>query len=66
MIVKVNGEEIELEDGKNVSDLLQRYDLQPEAVAVEINYEIIPRFRYGEVQLKLGDCIEIVNFVGGG
>ena len=66
MVVTVNGEKIELEDGKNISDLLQQYDLHPEAVAIEINYEIIPRFRYGEVHLKPGDSIEIVHFVGGG
>ena len=33
---------------------------------MEVNEEIIPKAKYGEVTLKDGDVVEIVSFVGGG
>ena len=66
MKVKVNGENIEIDKAITLVDLLQKYDLHPDAIAVEINYEIIPRFRFAETKIKENDSIEIVHFVGGG
>ena len=66
MKVKVNGEEININEGKTLVELIQHYELHPGSVAVEINFEIIPKFKYPETKLKDGDCIEIVQFVGGG
>jgi len=35
-------------------------------IAVERNGEIVPKGSYGTVELKKGDVIEVVSFVGGG
>ena len=35
-------------------------------IAVERNGEIVPKSKYGETVLADGDCVEVVNFVGGG
>ncbi|MCR5770935.1 MAG: sulfur carrier protein ThiS, partial [Butyrivibrio sp.] len=35
-------------------------------VAVEINMDILPRCDYDLRELKNGDTVEIVSFVGGG
>jgi sulfur carrier protein len=66
MKLKVNGELVETEDQITLKRLLDNYGLQPETIAVEINFEIIPRFKYADTVLKEEDNIEIVHFVGGG
>jgi len=35
-------------------------------VVVEYNYEIVPRERYGEITLRDGDTLEIVQMTAGG
>jgi sulfur carrier protein len=66
MHLQLNGEHIDVNEEITLIELLDSYSLKPETVAIEINFEIIPRFRFGEVHLKEGDTIEIVHFVGGG
>ena len=66
MRVQVNGEEREVEDGVSLSQLLDTLGIERARVAVEVNAEIVRRARHAEVQLKPGDQIEIVTFVGGG
>ena len=66
MKLRVNGEIIETRDAITLNQLLENYGLQPETIAVEINFEIIPRFNYADTILKEEDNIEIVHFVGGG
>ncbi len=66
LVVKVNGEDRRLEEGTSVDGLLERLALQRPGVAVEINREIVPRRRHSAIQLRDGDEVEIVTFVGGG
>ena len=40
--------------------------LDPKKVAVECNLEIVPRSTLAQVELRDGDVLEIVHFVGGG
>jgi thiamine biosynthesis protein ThiS len=40
--------------------------MKPDRVAVELNRDIVPRERWPETQLKDGDRLEVVHFVGGG
>jgi hypothetical protein len=40
--------------------------MKPDRVAVELNREIAPRNTWLEIQIKDGDRLEIVHFVGGG
>lgn len=40
------------------------YDLK--RIAVEHNHRIVPKSQYAATQLRDGDTLEIVSFVGGG
>jgi sulfur carrier protein len=65
MVVKVNGEARELPEGETVRALIERYQLTPEKVAIELNRRLLRGERY-ETALTEGDEVEIVTFVGGG
>jgi len=62
----VNGKEKTLEGEMNISRLLQKKNIRPGIVTVEVNDEVINRKNYDSVFLKAGDRVEIVFFIGGG
>lgn len=64
--IVVNGEPRELEPGTRLLDLLASLSLDPRAVAVEKNGEVLRRTQLGDVELQPGDRLEIVRFVQGG
>jgi len=64
--MKVNGEEIILNEKISLAEFLQSSGYAPEKIAVELNGEIIPRSKYASVILTDADKLEIVSFVGGG
>jgi len=66
MKIRVNGEEKEIADGLNVAHLLEKLQIRPARVVVELNRDIVSREAHGSTLLKEGDAIEIVHFVGGG
>mgnify|MGYP001616438331 CR=1 FL=1 len=66
MRLTVNGETREFDAGLSLLDLLARLGVAPEAVAVELNLEVVPRARLAQVRLSDGDTVEVVSFVGGG
>jgi thiamine biosynthesis protein ThiS len=64
--VVVNGEERRIAGPANLLDLLGQLGLDPRAVVVELNREIVRRPRLAETPVAEGDTIELVHFVGGG
>jgi len=62
----VNGQAREVPDGHSVTDLLADLGLDPRAVAVEHNREILKRDAYEGTPIEEGDTLEIVRFVQGG
>jgi sulfur carrier protein len=46
--------------------LIESLGMKSDRVAVELNREIAPRNRWPQIELKDGDRLEIVHFVGGG
>ena len=66
MKLKLNGTFSEHIEGATVTELLHSLKIRPEGVAVEVNLEIVKRQDYLKRNLKEGDSVEIVNFVGGG
>lgn len=64
-MVIINGVEEEA-SGVSVLDYLNSKGYNVQRVVVEINFEIIPKDRLGEVMINDNDKIEILNFVGGG
>ena len=65
MILKVNGNDLDVPDGTTVRALIERHHLTPEKVAIELNRRLLRTDKYDTV-LKTGDEVEIVTFVGGG
>ncbi len=66
VIIELNGEPFEIEEGLRLSDLIERLELRPTRIAVELNYAVVPKAEYSKVSLKAGDKVEVVHFVGGG
>ena len=66
MKVFYNGECNEIPDGASVADLLRHLELEPKYVAVEVNFELVPRRDHIHHRLQDGDRLEIVTLVGGG
>ncbi|WP_374990349.1 sulfur carrier protein ThiS [Sphingosinicella sp. LHD-64] len=64
--IRVNGEHRRVRDGMTIADLALELGLEPTKVAVERNFEIVPRSTLAEVRIEDGDDFEIVTFVGGG
>jgi thiamine biosynthesis protein ThiS len=66
MNITVNGRPRAVGNGTTIASLLVDLELEPRAVAVELNRDIAPRERFGEQSLAEGDQLEIVTLVGGG
>lgn len=64
--IVLNGEAHAIADGTTVAALVAALGLKPQQVAVERNREIVPRGAHADTQLRDGDQLEIVSFVGGG
>lgn len=66
MTILMNGQPREIEAGTTIARLLEVLEMQPRFLAVERNFELVPRMRHAECVLKEGDALEIVTLVGGG
>ena len=65
MTLTVNGE-AKTTDADRVDRLLRHLGLAGQAVAVELNGEVVPRSRHADTPLTDGDTLELVTLVGGG
>ncbi len=69
MKLHINGEERDFPAPPTpftLAALVELLGMKPDRVAVELNRDIVPRDRWLETQLKDGDRLEVVHFVGGG
>lgn len=66
MLIKLNGEHHETLDSVTVSGLLASLGIAGGRVAVEVNLAVVKKCDYDARELREGDQVEIVNFVGGG
>jgi len=64
--LQVNGKNVELEGPTPLLEYLEKLGVNPRAVAVELNGEILERAAYAGATLREGDRVEIVRMVGGG
>ncbi|MGH7869086.1 MAG: sulfur carrier protein ThiS [Candidatus Dormibacteraceae bacterium] len=62
----VNGRPTELEMPQPLLEYLAALGVNPQAVAVEINGQLLQRSDYSAGRLNEGDVVEIVRMVGGG
>jgi thiamine biosynthesis protein ThiS len=66
MEITVNGEKQELTNQITVSQLLEELGIDPEAVVIERNLDILSLEDHGKTVLEEGDSIEIIRMVDGG
>ena len=66
MQINVNGRALAVVENCNLTQLIDQLSLGDSRVAIELNREIVPRSNYESKILKDGDCIEIVQAIGGG
>ena len=64
--VVINGEPRTITPGVTLLEVLAELALDPRAVVVEHNRQIVRRPALGDVRVAPGDAIELVHFVGGG
>ncbi len=62
----INGEVKNYQEGLTVQQLLEKLNLSPERVVVELNRTILSQDVQTHTELKSEDTIELVQFVGGG
>jgi sulfur carrier protein len=65
-LVRINGKAVELQEPTPLLDYVSQVGVDPRAIAVEVNGEILQRETYSDCTLRDGDVVEIVRMVGGG
>ena len=65
--IYVNGDVQEVSLPLNVSELIKQNEVQqPEMVSVQVNEEFAERNDWESIQLKEGDRVDFMYFMGGG
>ena len=65
--IYVNGDVQEVSLPLNVSELIKQSDVQqPDMVSVQVNEEFAEREDWETIQLKEGDKVDFLYFMGGG
>jgi thiazole synthase len=64
--IVLNGDPFELAGPRTISALLSELEIDARRVAVEHNLIVLKRAAFETTQVREGDQVEIVNFVGGG
>ena len=66
MIVWLNGERAETRGAETISELAERYDLEPNSVLIEHNGVALHRREWSERRVADDDRIEFIRVVAGG
>ena len=64
--ITVNGKQIQIIPKFSLKSLITKLNMPLNKIAIELNKKIIDKKRISNIQLKKGDKIEIVHFIGGG
>jgi thiamine biosynthesis protein ThiS len=64
--ITLNGDSFEVAGPLTVSALLAQLNIDARRVAVEHNLVVLKRVTFDSIEVRDGDQIEVVNFVGGG
>ena len=65
-MVKVNGEEVNIVNVMSLEEFLINEGYSLEKIVIELNGEIVPKAQYKQTNIKDGDSLEVITFVGGG
>ena len=66
MKIMLNGDAFELDEGAKLIDLIAHLDLTGKRFAIEVNEDIIARSQHHSFVISEGDCVEVVQAIGGG
>jgi len=66
MDITCNGEQRAVARDITLSDLVASFELNPQTLVAEVNGQIIEHTGFGGRELRKGDRIELIRFVGGG
>ena len=64
--ITVNGKQMQIIPKFSLKNLIIKLKMPLNKIAIELNKEIIDKRKISKTQLKKGDKIEIVHFIGGG
>ena len=64
--ITVNGRQMQIIPKFSLKSLITKLKMPLNKIAIELNKKIIDKKRISKIQLKKGDKIEIVHFIGGG
>ena len=64
--IKLNGKVKVITEDYKILDLISDLRIPLKKVAIELNQEIMDKKKLNKIDLKKGDKIEIVHFIGGG
>lgn len=63
----VNGEAQEVQLPLTLTELIKQNDVQqPEMVSVQVNEDFVDRSEWDGIQIKDGDTVDFLYFMGGG
>jgi thiamine biosynthesis protein ThiS len=66
MTISLNGETADTREAKTIAELVDRYQLPPQAILVEHNGLAVHRHEWVDRLLAEGDRIEFIRVVAGG
>ncbi len=65
--IKVNGETQEVQLPLSLTELIKQNDVQqPDMVSVQVNEDFVDRTEWDGIQIKEGDSVDFLYFMGGG
>ena len=64
--ITVNGKQMQITPKFSLKSLIIKLKMPLNKIAIELNKKIIDKREISKIQLKKGDKIEIVHFIGGG
>ena len=66
MDLTINGSQHTHGGQGSLAELLEKLGANPDQVAIMVNDRIVPKGELGSIQLRDGDRVEILTFMGGG
>ena len=65
--ITVNGEVQEVQPGISLTELIKQNNVeQPEMVSVQLNDDFVDRNEWDSLEIKEGDTVDFLYFMGGG
>lgn len=65
MQVKINGEDKKIV-GKTIQEVLEELKITEKVMAAAVNMNVVKKEQWSSYELKEGDKVEFLQFVGGG